>query len=71
MVALAAQAVAGIKCTVQAVSPLPPTRRWRLVDRLGGQIIGELVVGGRAGATKKSWLSVTASSVQCEADLEA
>jgi DNA invertase Pin-like site-specific DNA recombinase len=53
MVALAAQAVAGIKGTAQAVSPLLTPRRWRLVDRLGEQIIRDLLRDGRSGATKR------------------
>jgi hypothetical protein len=52
-VALAAQAVAGIKAEDrQVVSPTPP-RRWRLVDRLGQQVIRQLLADRRAGATKR------------------
>jgi hypothetical protein len=53
-VALAAQAVDGIKEDGgQAASAAPPSRRWRLVDRLGEQIISDLIRERHSGATKR------------------
>jgi hypothetical protein len=54
-VAQAAQAVAGTKNEHrQEVAALAPRhKRWRLVDRLGEQIIRDLVADRSAGATKQ------------------
>jgi DNA-binding Lrp family transcriptional regulator len=35
------------------MSSRPGARRWRLVDRLGEQVIRELLHAGRAGATTR------------------
>jgi methylphosphotriester-DNA--protein-cysteine methyltransferase len=56
VVALAERAVAGRKLEgvgSSSSSPARATRPWRLVDRLGEQIIIELVAGKRSGATKR------------------
>jgi DNA invertase Pin-like site-specific DNA recombinase len=50
--AQAEQAVAGINGDSRPV-PSPAPRRWRLVDRLGEQIIRELLADRRSGATKR------------------
>jgi hypothetical protein len=51
IVAHAAQAVTHLKLDhYSAAPPLPPTRRrWRLVDRLGEEIIRELLTNSCAG----------------------
>ena len=52
--ASAAKAVEGaVVGDVRTASPARVVRRWRLVDRLGEQIIRELVADRRAGATKQ------------------
>jgi hypothetical protein len=55
MVALAAQAIAGIKAGVgQTSSRRPSQRRRGLVDRLGEQTIRELMRDSRLGATRRA-----------------
>jgi DNA invertase Pin-like site-specific DNA recombinase len=52
-VALVAQTIMDVEIDGgRAYSPAPPWR-WRLVDRLGEQVIRELIADGRAGATKR------------------
>jgi hypothetical protein len=52
-VGLAARAVGGIKVEqVRAATAAPGRRRWRVVDRLGEQVIRELLTARHAGATK-------------------
>jgi hypothetical protein len=53
-VAHAAQAVTHVKLDhYSAASPLSARRRWRLVDRLGEQIIRELLTDSRAGTPQR------------------
>jgi DNA invertase Pin-like site-specific DNA recombinase len=52
--ALAAQAINGIKIDSAPPSPAPTPRRWRLVDRLGEQVIRELLEDRRSGMTKRA-----------------
>ena len=54
IVAHAAQAVTHVKLDhYRAASPLSARRRWRLVDRLGEQIIRELLTDSRAGTPQR------------------
>ncbi len=54
VVAHAAQAVAHIKINHgSTASPLSVRRRWRLVERLGEQIIRELLSDSHAGTPKR------------------
>ena len=63
IVAHAAQAVTHVKLDhYRAASHLSARRRWRVVDRLGEQIICELVPDSRAGSPNENWLSGTASA---------
>jgi DNA invertase Pin-like site-specific DNA recombinase len=53
-VTLAAEAVKRIEAEKrQVLSPTPP-RRWRLVDRLGEQIIREILTHRQSGLTKRA-----------------
>jgi DNA invertase Pin-like site-specific DNA recombinase len=55
VVDVAAQAVEGIKAAPsQAASPPLSPPRWRLVDRLGKQIIIQLLEDRRSGLTKQA-----------------
>ena len=54
IVAHAAQAVTHVKLDhYSAASPLSARRRWRLVDRLGEQIIRQLLTDSRAGTPQR------------------
>jgi hypothetical protein len=54
IVAHAAQAVTHVKLDhYRAASPLSARRRWRLLDRLGEQIIRELLTDSRAGTPQR------------------
>ena len=54
IVARAAKAVTHAKLDhYSAASPLSAHRRWRLVDRLGEQIICELLTDSRAGTPQR------------------
>jgi hypothetical protein len=54
IVAHAAQAVTRVKLDhYSAASPLSARRHWRLVDRLGEQIIHELLTDSRAGTQQR------------------
>jgi hypothetical protein len=54
IVAHAAKAVTHVKLDhYSAASPLSTRRRWRLVDRLGEQIIRELLTDSRAGTPQR------------------
>jgi len=54
MVALAAEAVEHIKAEERQVLSLTPPRRWRLVDRLGEQIIREILAQRQSGLAKRA-----------------
>lgn len=63
---LAAQAIDGVKGDVPPASSSAP-RRWRLVDRLGEQVIRKLLADRRAGATKRELIErygISRSSVK-------
>jgi DNA invertase Pin-like site-specific DNA recombinase len=52
------QVAAGIRAdrsdqATPSTPPLPPPRRWRLVDRLGEQIIRDLLRDSRTGITQR------------------
>jgi hypothetical protein len=54
IVARAAQAVTHVRLDHNsAASPLSARRRWRLVDRLGEQVIRELLTESRAGTPQR------------------
>jgi Trp operon repressor len=53
IVAHAAQAVTHVKLDHSAPLSLAARRRWRLVDRLGEQIIRELLTDSRAGTPQR------------------
>jgi DNA invertase Pin-like site-specific DNA recombinase len=67
MLGLAAQAIEGIKDGGPPPSPAPGVRRWRLVDRLGEQVIRQLLEDRRGGMTKQQLVeryNISLSSVK-------
>jgi DNA invertase Pin-like site-specific DNA recombinase len=54
LVALAAEAVERIRAEEGQVLSSTPPRRWRLVDRLGEQVIREILAQRRSGLTKQA-----------------
>jgi len=63
IVAHAARAVTHVKLDhYSAASPLSARRRWRLADRLGEQIIRDLLRDSGMGLHSARWLGATASA---------
>jgi hypothetical protein len=65
--ALAAQAIDGIKIDSPRPSPSPAAQRWRLLDRLGEQIVNDLLEDRRLGMTNLRLVeqySISLSSVK-------
>jgi len=55
MVELAERAIDGIEIDAGRVPSPPPTRRWRLADRLGEQVIREMLQDRWSGMTKRAF----------------
>jgi len=54
---LAAQVIKSIKIAKGAIYVLTPARRWRLLDRLGEQVIRELLADRRCGMSQQPGLT--------------